>query len=195
AEAAKEIKNLIGASVDRVEAGSRLVADAGQTMSEIVGSVQRVSDIIGEITAAAGEQSDGIGQVNVAVTQLDQMTQQNAALVEESAAAAESLKDQASRLTEVIRIFRIDEAHSAPAVVAVSQPASTFKPVAHKPISLKPVGAKSTSPKAAAPEEAASVVAPIEAAKRLPAPAPVARPAPVVRQAVAAGEEGDWESF
>ncbi|MDP3413559.1 MAG: methyl-accepting chemotaxis protein, partial [Polaromonas sp.] len=70
AEAAKEIKNLIGASVDRVEAGSRLVADAGQTMSEIVGSVQRVSDIIGEITAAAGEQSDGIGQVNVAVTQL-----------------------------------------------------------------------------------------------------------------------------
>ncbi len=108
AEAAKEIKNLIGASVDRVEAGSRLVADAGQTMSEIVGSVQRVSDIIGEITAAAGEQSDGIGQVNVAVTQLDQMTQQNAALVEESAAAAESLKDQASRLTEVIKIFRIN---------------------------------------------------------------------------------------
>jgi methyl-accepting chemotaxis protein len=108
AEAAKEIKGLIGASVDRVEAGSRLVADAGQTMSEIVGSVQRVSDIIGEITAAAGEQSDGIGQVNVAVTQLDQMTQQNAALVEESAAAAESLKDQASRLTEVIKIFRIN---------------------------------------------------------------------------------------
>ena len=96
AEAAKEIKGLIGTSVDKVEAGSRLVADAGQTMSEIVGSVQRVSDIIGEITAAAGEQSDGIGQVNVAVNQLDQMTQQNAALVEESAAAAESLKDQAS---------------------------------------------------------------------------------------------------
>jgi len=107
AEAAKEIKNLIGASVDRVEAGSRLVADAGQTMSEIVGSVQRVSDIIGEITAAAGEQSDGIGQVNVAVTQLDQMTQQNAALVEQSAAAAESLKDQAGRLAEVVRVFRL----------------------------------------------------------------------------------------
>ena len=106
AEAAKEIKNLIGASVDRVEAGSRLVADAGQTMSEIVGSVQRVSDIIGEITAASGEQTGGIEQVNTAVTQLDQMTQQNAALVEESAAAAESLKDQASRLTEVIKIFR-----------------------------------------------------------------------------------------
>ena len=107
AEAAKEIKGLIGASVDRVEAGSRLVADAGQTMSEIVGSVQRVSDIIGEITAAAGEQSDGIGQVNVAVTQLDQMTQQNAALVEESSAAAESLKDQVSRLQNTVSVFRL----------------------------------------------------------------------------------------
>jgi methyl-accepting chemotaxis protein len=115
AEAAKEIKGLIGASVDKVEAGSKLVADAGQTMSEIVGSVQRVSDIIGEITAASGEQSDGIGQVNVAVTQLDQMTQQNAALVEESAAAAESLKDQAQRLAQVIQIFRFEagaQAHS-----------------------------------------------------------------------------------
>ena len=110
AEAAKEIKGLIGTSVDKVEAGSRLVADAGQTMSEIVGSVQRVSDIIGEITAAAGEQSDGIGQVNVAVNQLDQMTQQNAALVEESAAAAESLKDQANRLAQVIQIFKLDGA-------------------------------------------------------------------------------------
>ena len=107
AEAAKEIKSLIGSSVNRVEAGSRLVAEAGQTMSEIVGSVQRVSDIIGEITAAAGEQSDGIGQVNVAVNQLDQMTQQNAALVEESAAAAESLKDQASRLAQVVQVFRL----------------------------------------------------------------------------------------
>jgi methyl-accepting chemotaxis protein len=107
AEAAKEIKGLIGSSVDRVEVGSKLVAQAGQTMSEIVGSVQRVSDIIGEITAASGEQSDGIGQVNVAVNQLDQMTQQNAALVEESAAAAESLKDQATRLAQVVRVFRI----------------------------------------------------------------------------------------
>ena len=107
AEAAKEIKGLIGASVDRVDAGSRLVADAGQTMSEIVASVQRVTDIIGEITAAAGEQSDGIGQVNTAVNQLDQMTQQNAALVEQSAAAAESLKDQASRLSQVVQVFRL----------------------------------------------------------------------------------------
>jgi len=108
AEAAKEIKGLIGASVEKVEGGSRLVADAGQTMKEIVGSVQRVSDIIGEITAAASEQSEGIGQVNGAVTQLDQMTQQNAALVEESAAAAESLKEQAVRLAQVVGTFRLE---------------------------------------------------------------------------------------
>ncbi len=108
AEAAREIKDLIGASVEKVESGSRLVANAGNTMAEIVSSVQRVSDIIGEITAAAAEQSDGIGQVNSSVVQLDQMTQQNAALVEQSAAAAESLKDQASRLNEVVGTFRLE---------------------------------------------------------------------------------------
>jgi methyl-accepting chemotaxis protein len=107
AEAAKEIKALIGASVDKVASGSKLVQDAGSTMTEIVASVQRVTDIIGEITAAAAEQSAGIGQVNTAVTQHDQMTQQNAALVEESAAAAESLKDQAQRLAGVVGTFRL----------------------------------------------------------------------------------------
>ncbi len=107
ANAAKEIKGLIGASVERVEAGSRLVADAGATMSEIVGSVQRVSDIIGEITTASAEQSAGIGQVNSSVSELDQMTQQNAALVEESAAAAESLKEQAARLAQVVSVFKL----------------------------------------------------------------------------------------
>ncbi|MEO8154805.1 MAG: methyl-accepting chemotaxis protein [Rhizobacter sp.] len=108
AQAAKEIKSLIGASVEKVEGGSRLVADAGATMREIVNSVQRVSDIIGEITAASAEQSEGIGQVNATVIQLDQMTQQNAALVEQSAAAAESLKEQASRLQQVVSVFRLD---------------------------------------------------------------------------------------
>jgi methyl-accepting chemotaxis protein len=107
AEAAREIKGLIGQSVDRVEAGSRLVQDAGSTMDEIVVSVKRVTDMISEISAASGEQSQGIGQVNVAVSQLDQMTQQNAALVEESAAAAESLKDQALRLSGIIGTFRL----------------------------------------------------------------------------------------
>jgi len=113
AEAAKEIKSLIGESVDKVESGSKLVADAGKTMQEIVHSVQRVTDIIGEITAAASEQSDGISQVNTAVVQLDQMTQQNAALVEESAAAAESLKDQTARLSQAVSVFRLHDAHAA----------------------------------------------------------------------------------
>jgi methyl-accepting chemotaxis protein len=106
AEAAKEIKSLISASVEKVESGSRLVQDAGSTMDEIVGSVKRVSDIIGEITAASAEQSSGIGEVNTAIAQLDQMTQQNAALVEQSAAAAESLKEQAQRLVEAVEVFR-----------------------------------------------------------------------------------------
>jgi methyl-accepting chemotaxis protein len=110
AEAAKEIKGLIGLSVDKVEAGSKLVKDAGETMTEIVVSVKRVTDMIAEITAAAGEQSQGIGEVNTAVNQLDQMTQQNAALVEESAAAAESLKDQALRLSRVVGTFRLQPA-------------------------------------------------------------------------------------
>jgi methyl-accepting chemotaxis protein len=107
AAAAKEIKALIGNSVDKVESGGRLVADAGKTMHEIVASVQRVSDIIAEITAAASEQSQGIGQVNGAVNQLDQMTQQNAALVEQSAAAAESLREQADKLSGVVATFKL----------------------------------------------------------------------------------------
>ena len=107
AEAAREIKGLIGASVERVESGSRLVQDAGSTMGEIVASVQRVTDIIGEITAATQEQREGIDQINVAVTHLDQMTQQNAALVEEAASAAESLKDQSVRLSGEVGVFRL----------------------------------------------------------------------------------------
>jgi len=121
AEAAKEIKGLIGASVEKVEGGSKLVADAGRTMAEIVSSVQRVSDIIGEITAAAAEQSHGISEVNASVNQLDQMTQQNAALVEQSAAAAESLRDQATRLSESVGTFRL-ERHAGGA--ALSDPAA-----------------------------------------------------------------------
>ncbi|MBA4175821.1 MAG: chemotaxis protein [Leptothrix sp. (in: Bacteria)] len=107
ATAAKEIKTLIGNSVDQVEGGATLVSQAGSTMSEIVASVQRVADIVGEITAAASEQSTGIGQVNSAITQLDQMTQQNAALVEESAAAADSLKGQGLQLADVVGTFRL----------------------------------------------------------------------------------------
>ncbi len=107
AQAAKEIKGLIDESVANVSSGSELVQSAGQTMGDIVRSVQQVSDTLAAITTSATEQSDGIAQVNVAVNQLDQMTQQNAALVEQSAAAAESLKEQAQRLADVVAVFRL----------------------------------------------------------------------------------------
>ena len=107
AGAAKEIKALIGESVSRVDAGTRLVQDAGTTMGEIVQGVRRVADIVGEIATAAAEQKDGIGQVNVAVQRLDEMTQQNAALVEESAAAAGSLRSQAAQLNALVSAFRL----------------------------------------------------------------------------------------
>lgn len=107
AQAAKEIKVLIDASVDKVESGARLVAAAGTTMTDIVQSVRQVTQMIGEITAAASTQSAGIADVNDAVTNLDQMTQQNAALVEESAAAAQSLRDQADQLTQVVAAFKV----------------------------------------------------------------------------------------
>ncbi len=107
AQAAREIKTLISASAGKVESGAQLVVGAGAAMTEIVGSVQRVSQIIGEITGAATAQSDGIAQVNQAVTQLDQMTQQNAALVEQSSAAGESLRDQARNLVDVVAAFKL----------------------------------------------------------------------------------------
>ena len=202
AEAAKEIKGLIGTSVDKVEAGSRLVAEAGQTMSEIVGSVQRVSDIIGEITAASGEQSDGIGQVNVAVNQLDQMTQQNAALVEESTAAAESLKEQANRLAQVVQVFKIASDAAQPAAAAGrSQPAPTAAPApsaapsAAPTAALRPAAPAKPSPASLAPASSASAKAalkrPVLTHQAAPRPAPAAPPKPLV----AAGDEGDWESF
>ncbi len=108
AAAAKEIKTLIGDSVDKVEEGSRQVAEAGKTMEEIVGSVKRVTDIMAEITAASQEQTQGIEQINQAIAQMDQVTQQNAALVEEAAAAAASLQEQAGGLTQVVSVFRLD---------------------------------------------------------------------------------------
>ena len=107
AEAAREIKTLIHASVEKVSVGTELVGDAGATMAEIVGSVQRVNDMIGEISAAASEQSSGIASVNGSVGQLDQVTQQNAALVEESAAAAQSLREQAERLAGLVSSFKL----------------------------------------------------------------------------------------
>ncbi|WP_174875276.1 methyl-accepting chemotaxis protein [Vogesella oryzae] len=128
AAAAKEIKGLIGDSVDKVESGTRLVDEAGRTMEEIVSSIRRVADIMSEISAASIEQSSGIEQVNLAVSQMDENTQKNAALVEEAAAAAESLEEQASVLLDAVSIFHLDGSIRTPVVTP-----ATVKPV-HEPL-------------------------------------------------------------
>ena len=156
AAAAKDIKVLIGDSVEKVEAGSKLVDQAGRTMDDIVASITRVTDIMSEITAASNEQSAGIEQVNQAIAQMDQVTQQNAALVEEAAAAAESMQEQAASLSEVVSVFKLDAAS-----VAARAPRPATQP----------------APQAAAPQ-AARVAAPVMAPRKLasaarsPAPAP-----------------------
>jgi methyl-accepting chemotaxis protein len=118
AGAAKEIKTLIGASSSKVEEGSRLVADAGATMHEIVDSIGRVTSIMSGIALASQEQSAGIEQVNVAITQMDQVTQQNAALVEEAAAASEALREQSRALSELVSTFRFEDSALRPAAPA-----------------------------------------------------------------------------
>jgi len=128
AGAAKEIKALIEDSVGKVDAGGKLVDEAGKTMDEIVGSVKRVTDIMGEIAAASQEQSAGIEQVNQAVGQMDEMTQQNAALVEEAAAAAESLQDQAAKLAEAVSVFRLDGVGGQRAVLPVLREVVSLPP-------------------------------------------------------------------
>ena len=168
AEAAREIKTLIGTSVDKVETGARLVQDAGSTMNEIVASVQRVTDVIGEITAAAAEQSSGIAQVNGAIGSLDQMTQQNAALVEESAAAAESLRDQAQRLNGMVATFVLGDGQGHAQAPA---PVTTYAVSAPRP----PAPARAPAPRPVA---------------RAPAPAP--EPA---LKATAEASSTEWESF
>jgi methyl-accepting chemotaxis protein len=121
AAAAKEIKTLIGDSVEKVEVGTRLVDDAGKTMEEIVNAVKRVTDIMSEISAASAEQSQGIEQVNQAITQMDEVTQQNAALVEEAAAAAESLEEEAQNLTRSVSVFKMDNAPQSTAVAVTRE--------------------------------------------------------------------------
>ena len=131
-QAAKEIKSLIDDSVERVDTGARLVDEAGATMQDIVDSVKRVTDIMGEISVATREQSSGIEQVNQAIGLMDQVVQQNAALVEESASAAASLEEQAGSLSQVVSIFKLDDSQvqvqaqapvrARPAVVAAARP-------------------------------------------------------------------------
>ena len=198
AEAAREIKTLINASVERVDAGSRLVKDAGDTMGEIVASVQRVTDIIGEITAAATEQSGGIGLINVAVGSLDQMTQQNAALVEQSAAAAESLRDQAQRLSQSMHVFRLSAGgHSAVPVSGPTRPAPATPPVS-PPASAAQAAARSMAATArkplASPAARLPAVRSGSSAGASRAPAALA-PAQASAPASTSHDGGDWESF
>jgi methyl-accepting chemotaxis protein len=170
AQAAKEIKTLISASVEQIESGGVLVHTAGTTMDEIVKQVKQVSDLIGEITAASQEEGRGIGQINDAVVQLDQVTQQNAALVEESAAAADSLKHEAEELAKAVSTFRVD---GSPAVVR--EPVAAPKPVAAR----APAPKVTKSPRSGKP-----------AAAHRPEAAPKAHAAPAP-----AGGEKDWEEF
>jgi len=202
AEAAKEIKNLIGASVNTVETGSGQVAQAGQTMDEIVASVRRVSDLIGEITASSNEQRDGIGQVNQAVSNLDQMTQQNAALVEESAAAAASLRDQAQRLSEVVSVFNVGYQPTATAAASAQKPAprpaaprvsSTAAAQASAP-ALRSAKAPAAKSAGAAPAGAAASARKLQAPKTTAVPASAAAATSTAPKATK-GSDDDWESF
>ncbi|NMM36166.1 MAG: HAMP domain-containing protein [Glaciimonas sp.] len=143
AAAAKEIKTLIGDSVEKVDAGTRLVDQAGTTMSEIIECVKRVADIMSEISAASQEQTSGIEQINQAISQMDQVTQQNAALVEEAAAAAGSLQDQAVHLSQVVGIFKLNQTHAL-ALTPVAKPAAKAIPAIRNRKTLAPPSANNS---------------------------------------------------
>jgi methyl-accepting chemotaxis protein len=190
ADAAKEIKGLIHNSVHTVDAGSQQVAEAGERMEEIVTSVRRVSDLIGEISAAAAEQRDGINQVNQAISGLDQMTQQNAALVEQSTAAATSMRDQAQRLAQSVSVFNVGANALAPQAAAS----------AHAPAAL----ATSASGSALA----SSAAVPVPQTRLRTVKPPVAKPAPSLLPSVktesaqggatgkvATADDSNWEVF
>ncbi|MBB2919209.1 methyl-accepting chemotaxis protein [Cupriavidus alkaliphilus] len=203
ASAAKEIEALISESGQRVESGTRLVAEAGQTMGEIVQAVRRVTDIMNEIGAASQEQTSGIEQVSQAVTQMDQVTQQNAALVEEAAAAAGALEEQAQKLKNVVSVFTVGAA-AAPAAAASTGARATAKAPAYTapatPASagasrgtrttapLRPAGAPAGKPANGAASSAATSAA--TRAANSAANRPAARPA-----VAAAGGDDDWSAF
>ena len=173
AGAAKEIKSLIGDSVEKVDAGSRLVDEAGKTMDEIVTSVKHVADIMSEITAASQEQSSGIEEVNRAIAQMDEMTQQNAALVEQAAAAAESMQDQAGTLAQSVSVFKLDAgAHASQMTQQMTPRVSAPAP---RPLPVKLVKSATRSNAMVAKKVAA----------------PVARP----KSVASAGNGDEWEEF
>ena len=193
AEAAKEIKALIGASVEKVESGTQLVGNAGATMTEIVDSVQRVTDIIGEIRSATAEQSQGIAQVNNAMNQLDQMTQQNSALVEESTAAADSLREQALKLTQVVALFRVSGAGGSGAGGVPSLAAVPAPPTRQPARAAAPARTAAVPPKPLAGVGSKAPAAPRPAASTKTAP-PAALAAPTASKTTA-NDTDEWESF
>ena len=206
AEAAKEIKMLINTSVDKVASGTQLVSDAGATMNDIVSSVRKVADVIGEITSASGLQSAEISGINQAIGGLDQMTQQNAALVEQSAAAAESLRDQADQLARAVAVFKTDGRALA------TMPQRPTRDITPRPQALaykRPTALARPQAKAALPSAPAAkkLAAPIKAAGSRPAanpptltkpvsvkPGVALKPAPA-KAAAAPAAESDWETF
>ena len=172
AGAAKEIKILIDDSAEKTERGTRLVGQAGVTMGEVVDSVRRVTDIMSEIASASQEQSAGIEQVNLSIIEMDGMTQQNAALVEQAAAAAQSLQDQAAELAHVVSIFKLVEGEEKPAAYVPA------------PVAAAPVAVRKPAP----------ALRPVKSlTRKAEAAAPVAAPAP--RKAAGAGSNDDWEEF
>ena len=213
AQAAREIKSLIADSVDKVESGSRQVTEAGKTMNDLVTQVRRVTDLLGEIASATLEQNSGIGLVNNAVNQLDQMTQQNAALVEESAAAAASLREQAGQLAQAVATFKLGQQESRK-VIAKAVATSRDRVAAVPPVPAageaptpapKAVATPSSTPTpAATPAPLPARSAPATSAVRPPAvksPLPMRTPAgPAARSTPSAPEPpaskaDDWEEF
>jgi len=184
ADAAKEIKSLISASVERVEQGTALVDQAGSTMTEVVGSIRRVTDIMGEIAAASNEQASSVTQIGQAIGQMDQATQQNAAMVEQMAAAASGMKSQADDLVQSVAVFRLPEHMAQPAKTQVRAPmpkASSFKGAERRTESADGAAA-AAKPAIKRPVALAAAVAP------LPTPKPAAKTAPT-------GGDDEWETF
>ena len=197
AEAAKEIKTLIDTSVQRVGHGTQLADQAGHSMQEMINAIGRVTDIMAEISAASREQSSGVSQVGEAITQMDRTTQQNAALVEESAAAADNLRSQAVQLVQAMAFFQVNEGGTARPAAAQAAPIPTTKIAAAPAINKGKVEKKlANSPKTTAP------TAPKKAAPTAPTPAPATaltapkpKPAAKAPSKPATSNEDDWETF
>jgi methyl-accepting chemotaxis protein len=198
AAAAKEIKTLIGDSVEKIGRGSKLVGQAGVTMDEVVDSVKRVTNIMSEIANASAEQSAGIEQVNLSIIEMDGMTQQNAALVEQAAAAFQSLQDQAAELQRVVSIFKVEGEEAT----LDAAPAATTTAVATRAVVARPASPKAAPPKAAPPKAASSQLKKPAAARKPAAAKAAEAPAPEAgsasstsKKVAAAAASDDWEEF